>query len=210
MGLAVFTGSLAEMIASNDLDGAEYVRENLDDVNAVLRKHGLPEHKEPESIPPQNNRAPITSFSYSCLHYLRRAYAHSVKNPGKPIPALSENDDASDDPVIDEIASPKHHLLWYSDSEGFYVPIDFESAIADDELLGGFLGSSQRLFQELIMVAPALGITLDGQSLSDAEADRIEIVIDDEEPGYIENMVWILLFESARLSIEQGTAIEFC
>ena len=91
-----------------------------------------------------------------------------------------------------------------------YIPIDFETVIEIDDIPGLLLGSSHRLFQELIFVAPTLGVALDGQNLSNDQVERIEKIIYAEGPLHIELMVWILLFEAARLSIEHGTAIQFC
>ena len=72
------------------------------------------------------------------------------------------------------------------------------------------LGSSQRLLEELVFVAPALGIRLDDGRLSDEEAERIDALIDEDDGLYREYVSWLLLYESARLSIEHRTAIVFC
>jgi hypothetical protein len=212
MGLAVVVGPLAEVLAEDaeDIECAERIRFDFAAINNALRKSGLPAHNEPETLPEFASRAPIISFPYSCLHYLRRAYAYRIQDPDSPLPEPADGEDPSEDPIIERMSTPKHHLLWHSDAEGYYVPIDFETVIEHDDLPGLMLGSSHRLFQELIYVAPTLGITLDGQTLSDVQAERIEKIIADEGHLHIELMVWILLFEAARLSIEHGTAIQFC
>ena len=100
------------------------------------------------------------------------------------------------------------HLLCHSDAEGYYVPIDFADIIVDDEIPGGMIGSSQRLFAELVAVAPAIGIELDGTVLSDKVAAALA---DDNDsvPYATERLVWLTLFEQARVSIANGTLIVF-
>lgn len=69
------------------------------------------------------------------------------------------------------------HLLCHSDCEGFYLPVDFEVVLIDsqdqDRIPGGLLGSSYRLRDELLAIAPALGITVSDGELADAEGDRL-------------------------------------
>jgi hypothetical protein len=71
------------------------------------------------------------------------------------------------------------------------------------------LGSSYRLRDELIYLAPALGIRLDGSQLADSDAEEINAEEDQEEGIWRERLVWLSLFEAARLSIEHATAICF-
>jgi hypothetical protein len=65
------------------------------------------------------------------------------------------------------------------------------------------------LLEELVRIAPKLGIALDDGQLSDAEADKINKDSESEEGLWIEKTVWISLFEAARLSIEHKTAVCF-
>jgi hypothetical protein len=58
-------------------------------------------------------------------------------------------------------------------------------------------------------MAPALAINLEGEVLSDAEANKIRSDVESESPLWIEKAVWLTLFEAARLSIEHKTAICF-
>ena len=55
MGLAVEIGVLANII-EDDPEGADWLRESFDSVNAVLADHKLPPHHEPESLPPLESR----------------------------------------------------------------------------------------------------------------------------------------------------------
>jgi hypothetical protein len=211
MGLAVEVGVLA-YLNDNDEEGATWLHERFVKVNEVLVENGLPSHVEPETLPPMNNRASLKSYPYSFLHYLRRFAAHVSSDPNwKPTP-VAESEDPADDPVVDdETAMFNSHLLCHSDCEGFYLPIDFaEPLFADeDRVPGGMLGSSQGLMRELVAVAPFLGINLSDGTLSDAEAIRINSISETEGWFWIEQAVWISLFEAMRLSIEHKSAICF-
>ncbi len=209
MGLAISVGCLAEVLAE-DPEFVEEIQQDFETMNASLRALGLPVHSEPETLPSLDSRVPIDSFPYSFLHHLRRVYAHVVDKPGVTPPALGEGEDPSEDEVVDRVGSAAHHILWHSDAEGYYLPIDFAHVINSDDLPGGGFGSTNRLLYELVLVAPALGIQLQGSSLSDAEAERIAQVIESEGAANIELIVWIALFEAARLSLEHRTAIQFC
>lgn len=84
-----------------------------------------------------------------------------------------------------------------------------ESESEEEALTGGMLGSSYRLRDELVQVAPALGIALTDGQLSDEEAARIDAVGESDEGLYREHAAWLLLHEMARLSIAHKTAIVF-
>ena len=123
---------------------------------------------------------------------------------------MPEGSKPTDDPIVEEeYQNMTSHLLCHSDAEGFYAPIDFQDVIADDRLVGGLLGSSFRLRDELIEIAPALGISLQNGQLSDEEADAVNAGTEDGMPLSIEKMAWIALYEAARLSIQHKTAICF-
>jgi hypothetical protein len=213
MGLAISVGALADLL-ENDTEGAEWLQEDLVVVNKVLAAAGLPPHAEPRELPPLDSRASLDSFPYSFIHHLRRAYAHRLVSSHWVATPVEDGIDPADDPAIqaalDELDS---HLICHSDAEGFYVPVEFDEVLFSDsddvELSGGMLGSSYRLRDELVLVAPALGIALTDGQLSDEEAERIEGLIDADEGLYREYASWLLLYESARLSIAHRTAIVF-
>jgi hypothetical protein len=141
---------------------------------------------------------------------------------------LPDDVDPTADPKIQALLDGSaSHLLCHSDAEGFYVPVDFKDVLFDGDsceedddeddveegeagLPGGMLGSSCRLLEELVFVAPALGIHLDNGKLSDEEAERIDALIEEDGGLYREYVSWLLLYESARLSIAHKTAIVFC
>jgi hypothetical protein len=192
MGLSITVGILADL-KENDPEGATFVRRDFDIINEILRKHALPDHEEPTSLPLLRDRSGVTGFPYSYLHYLRRFYARWMAHTNQPlvsrlfakwtgqasqIPApVRECENPSHDPVLKKTASPKHHLLWHSDCEGYYLPIDFPNVLEDARIAGGGIGSSVRLLDELVVVAAPLGIDLhdrqvspEGQPISNTQA----------------------------------------
>lgn len=224
MGLCITVGILADL-RENDPEGAELVRSEFDIINEILCQHGLPNHKEPTSLPMLRDRSGVTGFPYSFLHYLRRFYARWVAETaqpfvrrlyakwlGQPVQTplpVGDGEDPANDHVLQRIASPRHHLLWHSDCEGYYVPIDFPKVLEDQRLDGGGVGSTVRLLDELIVVAAPLGIVLHDRQLNDADANAIAEEDEKGNPYWIERLVWLNLFEAARLSIEHRAAIHF-
>jgi hypothetical protein len=205
--LAISIGFIAELTEC-DPEAVDDLREDYNTVNAVLAANGLPAHHEPLSLPQLDDRTPIVGFPYSCLHELRRVYARHIVDSG--LAGFPPGLIVTDDTVVDQVGSEQHHLLWHSDCEGFYVPIDFPEVLFDERLPGAMLGSSQRLQAELRHVAPTLGITLTQTGdLVDAEAARLEALIESDAPLATATMVWFALFEAARLSISHSTAIHF-
>jgi len=224
MGLSISVGILADLRES-DPEGAELVRRDFDIINEILRQHGLPKHEEPTSLPMLRDRSGVTGFPYSFLHYLRRFYARWLdqreqpfvrrlyaKWIGQPVqmpPPVVEGEKPAHDLVLEKIASPRHHLLWHSDCEGYYVPIEFPRVLESQRIDGGGLGSSVRLLKELILIAAPLGIVLRDRQLSDADASVIAEEAEKGGPYWIERLAWLTLFEAARLSIEHRAAIHF-
>lgn len=211
MGLAISTGYLADMLV-NDAEGAEWFKKNLALVNELLAANGLPAHDEPEEQGPVQTREHCGSFPYSFLHYLRRAFARVRE--GQAVTPVLPDEEPADDPAIDSVgAAFDAHLLCHSDAEGFYVPIDFNNVIfdvGDRGLPGGMLGSTQRLMAELLEVAPALGINVTGGRLSDAEAAQLAAENDEAAPLWHERLVWLALYENARVSIANRCLLVFC
>jgi hypothetical protein len=209
MGLAIVVGMMAK---DGGTEGAEWMRESLAIVNGLLERHAVPTHVESTTSRPESSRCLLDGFPYSWLHYLRRVYAHVASDPDWTLEAPPEGEDATDDPLIAEIGSDMDsHLLCHSDAEGFYVPVDFSDVIFDesDELPGAILGSSQQLMRELERLAPYLGIELVEGALTDADAKRLNDVIDGQGPFFIELCVWFALFEAARLSVKYEKTICF-
>jgi hypothetical protein len=206
MGLSVGVGVLAELL-ENDEEGGGWLREELALANRVLAASGLPPHEEPEELRVES-RAGVDGVPYGFLHTLRRAYAHSLLNPSSALKPLREDEDAAKDPLVGRASTPASHLLYHSDAEGLYVPVDFEQVLEHRDLAGVFLGSSQRLLGELTRVAPLLSIAMAGRELPDESVASMERDPDDA-PFFRERLIWLILFEAARLSVEHRTAIVF-
>lgn len=203
MGLAV------ALAAEYDADDAKaWLDRALGGLDAPLRGAGVEPWREPDEYGPiGRSRAMCTSFPYSFLHYLRRVYARVKQDPAwKATPC--EGDPTQDAAVERESYMFEDHLLCHSDCEGFYLPVDFREPVFGDTVLGGIVGSSVRLFDEVCACAPALGIELVDGVLSDAEAARVnDLAVEGELER--EHTVWIALYEAARLSIAHRTAIVF-
>jgi len=192
--------------------GLTWHREKFRKVNEALMAKDLPQHVEPETLPHLRPRNRLASFPYSFLHHFRRFKAYATDDPSwKPEPFPKDADPAHDHLVEEQALRFHSHLLCHSDCEGYYVPVEFDEPIFADEqqIPGGMLGSSHWLMRELLEVAPYLGISVPNGILSDAEAERINAIIEVEVPFWIEMTVWLSLFEAARLSIEHRTAICF-
>jgi hypothetical protein len=211
MSLAISLGVLAT--DNIDPEWAESLRAAFRRVNRLLAAHGLPPHVEPERLLALPYRGQLRGFPYSCLHYLRRAVAYARQAPEEFCP-LSEGENAAEDARIDTelFVVINSHLICHSDCEGFYVPIDFDEPLYEDEetkIPGGILGSSQRALAETRLAAPLLGIPLKGMDLADEVANRIAEERDGAHPYWIERKVWLTMFESFRLSVENGCAVVF-
>lgn len=213
MGLAIGLGMLVEFAQSNPA-AARQMKADLRHINTVLTEAGLPAHQEPERFdPPLSLRATLTSFPYSWLHHLRRFAAHVMRDP-KWVPyPIEPGEDPADDPVLRQMYRRlSSHLLCHSDSEGYYLPLDFDELFLDagHKIRGGVLGSSQRLFRELLEISDPLEIPVDDDGkLSDEAVQNLSEQRPAGAPFAVERLVWLALFESARVSIERQTAIVF-
>lgn len=204
MGLAIGLGVLADL-KIHDSEGEEWMRKQIAQLNVVLAKNGLSKHDEPEVISLPKRRS-TTSFPYSFLHYLRRAYACVVEK--KPV-RTGKIEQKDFDFISDvSVTTMDSHLLMHSDAEGFYVPQSFADPICDDAVPGGFVGSSQRLRYELYKVGPGIGIPIKKGKLAPEDEEKL---VDPEEtdPLFREKIVWFALFEATRISIDHKTLIVF-
>ncbi len=212
MGLSVNVGVIADALRF-DPEAADWYREDFETINRVLEEEGLPSHDEPKELPELVWRNDCSGFPYTFIHYLRRFYARAVEDFDWIPSPVAEGEDPTEDEVLNEESEKcESHLLCHSDCEGYYLPINFSDVIVSDkhEIPGGLLCSSFRLEEELIAIAPKLGIVLKDGVLSDSNANAINLECTEETtPFYIEKLVWITLFEAARLSIEHKSAIQF-
>jgi len=88
----------------------------------------------------------------------------------------------------------------------FTMPRPLETAYR--ESIGGkpesiWVGSAPALKEELVALAPALDIPLEGENVS----NQIAQSINEAEPESDEQEAWLLLYEGARLALENGVAL---
>lgn len=211
MSLAISVNLLA-FYKANDREGYEQLKQEFGKINLLLASQSLPIHLEPETLPQishtNRSRPYLRNFSSSWIHYLRRAIAYWKER--EPLtPCLG--DPIEDDILKEEYYMLRSHIICHSDTGGFYLPIDFNEPLFDpnEEIAGGgILGSSYRVIDELMGVAPAIGIELlDKGRLSDEQAARLSGERNETVAFGIERQVWFTLYENAKYSVEHGTAI---
>lgn len=212
MGLELSVGTLSRALGQSPA-AAVTLYEEFGRLNRFLKQRDIPEHQEPETLPALANRAAFISMPYLWMHSLRRAVAYA-RNPATRFEPAHGMEAVTEDPlvVLERTIVRASHIICHSDCDGYFVPIDFEHPLyADDEasLPGLILGSSVRMHAELVMVAPLLGIRLEGGQLADRDARRLAAEVGEDHPCAIERQTWLTLFELARLSLTYRTAIRF-
>jgi hypothetical protein len=207
MGLEVSVGNPA----IDDAEGEEYFQGQYMRLSEVLAAAGVEWSLPDEPARPTGGRRQISSFPYSSLHHLRRAYA--LRFEGRPVTPVVDGDLSDADRYVEDASSMlSSHLLCHSDSAGYYVP-----ALMEDPLFlsresgidgGGMVGSSHGLLRELVSIAPEIGVRLENDgTLSDAEAHRL--FDNNADPYRIEQTACLTLHEACRVSIESGQPIIF-
>lgn len=194
-------------------------------VRATLAGAGLPDWPEPVL-----GRQTDADMGYSDLHYLRRVAAHILLEEGLPQPG---DRDSADDPALSAVYNqgPRQaiyhaeegwetvgvcsgvcfdHLIFHSDTDGYYVPVDFHPVIIDERVTGACLGSSHRLLDECLRLATALGLP------SDPDPDELGAAYDgaiDNPVGWqrygVESLTCWILINAAHDSINTGAPIVF-
>ncbi|MFR9780719.1 hypothetical protein ACL02O_32325, partial [Micromonospora sp. MS34] len=154
------------------------------------------------------------------LHTVRRLAVHLAANGRLPEP-LAEAHRASDDALLGNVYAalpsdppgPFDHLIYHSDCEGYYVPVDSEHVIVDEKAPGGYLGSSVRLLEETRRIARTLGLPED----LNPDSEEVFETADSDEPATegwqrhgVEAYVCLQLLRASELSIATGSAIAFC
>lgn len=186
----------------------------LDAVNVFLREEGLPEHREP------------TRCTFWSSDSLRAAYSSSSRCPsgaeGKVPPPCEVR--TIEDPVIQEyyrqLNRPPQwqrkrsfdHLINHSDSDGYYVPVDFEDVLFVEHA-GEVetVGSSQQLLRECELLAAALEIPAGLEPESEAVQEAREALGQGEGWQRYGDEVFVCLYlmQGARQSIEQSAVLAF-
>ena len=165
-------------------------------------------------------------LGYSGLHYLRRLAAHLALKGELPPPG---DETASKDPVLGDyykifdatsargeaMVMPFQHLIVHSDSEGFYLPAEFETVLIPDaslEIAGGMIGSSHALLSECRELARALELPED-LSLEDEAFDEAFDAQGEGEAKWeqyrVESYTCLGLLRACEASVETGAAVVF-
>jgi hypothetical protein len=212
MGLNMVVGVLVDA----DDDYAEMVRTDFAQIGELLERAGAPRWVEPAT----NESAEFPMWGYSGLHTVRRLAVHLAASGRLPEP-LVEAGDATDDVLLmtayaaspTDPPGPFDHLVYHSDCEGYYVPVDFQRVIMDENAPGGYLGSSARLLVETRRIVQALGVP---EGL-DADSEEVFSAADGGTPATdgwqrygVEAFVCLQLVQATELSIATGSAIAFC
>lgn len=232
MGLALETGILSDL-KTNDFEGYEYYKSQFEIIYKVLAENGIQfNYKEPEDIKDDLIWS-SQMYGYGGLHYLRRLSAHIWDNQSSISPGV-ENSDEDEilgsyfenlytegpfiySPVSKGWFSKKRktfdHLLIHSDAEGFYIPVDFDKVILDENISGGFLGSTFRLKEELERLAEWLELDLS----IDANSEEVFLLPESHNKSNtkwkkfaIESHSCINLYKACNESIKNKCAITFC
>jgi hypothetical protein len=214
MGLNVIVGVTAE-------DWDEYTdatREDFAVIRRLLDRAGAGQWAEPELD--EQDVLEGDMWGYSGLHAVRRLAVYLARTGALPDP-LGDARRAADDPLLKKAyaepsgkpAGPFDHLIYHSDCEGYYVPVDFGQVIVDERLPGGYLGSSVRLLAETRRIASALGLPEE----LDPDSDEVNGACNANAPdaqGWqrygIESYVCLRLIRAARHSVTTGAAIAYC
>ncbi|MBE9207932.1 hypothetical protein IQ244_15650 [Nostoc sp. LEGE 06077] len=196
----------------SDEELLEFVEGDLVDINNVLQQQGLPTHQEAFGEWVQNLEFPQLSWSYSTIHYLRYFAARFIENRGWN-PTV-EDSNKKDIPTYlgDYIFElKKSHLICHSDCNGYYLPIDFETVIYDQNLPGYWLGSSIYLVKELEYLAELLSFNL-GEftpNLNKVYEQRKEELDNKSDFLSVHKSLLLDLYNVAQASVEYGSAIAF-
>ncbi|MEM9538104.1 MAG: hypothetical protein AAGA60_01185 [Cyanobacteria bacterium P01_E01_bin.42] len=188
------------------LEYQQYLEKTLKKISNFLIDLGWKEWEEPKNIKIQR-RSVMNSFPYRDWYHLRRRYAYIKDGQGNI--KFQEEDEQDIDNVVERWTIPSLHLMYHSDYNGYYIPIDFPEVLEIPDIDDSCVGSSIRLLEELKEIAPYLDIQMNGDDISDREFSRVYEESMDESPSGIEKMVWLTIHEMAKLSKRYKTAIVF-
>lgn len=225
MGLSISVGLVSRLRAEGDDEALEYFGRQFEIINELLESFGLPPHREPDE-PAADDFFTVAIYGDG-LHYLRRVAAHLALEEELPPPG--DEEEAADDPLLREyyqlydesLADGKaalmsfQHLIIHSDTEGFYLPVEFDEVLHLDpslEVAGDNVGSSHRLLAECLELARALELPDD----LDPESEEVWEAADRQGEGEekwrrygVESQACLALIRACRASVATGAAAVF-
>jgi hypothetical protein len=209
MGLLLEVGVFARG-HDPDPEYVAYLRKMFASVNRTLKSYRLPPHTEPENQPPIREQFNVCSMPYGRFERLKRAVAYARNSPKRFRP-LREGKDPFDNAWVEhEIACMESHLVFHSDCDGLYLPVDFETpliSLRESDIAYAGLGSSVAGLGELIHVAPLLGIELKKGKLTREIGRQICREKEEAHPLGVERKTWLAFFQAFTLSIKHKAAV---
>ncbi|HEY3330237.1 MAG TPA: hypothetical protein VGK19_09475 [Capsulimonadaceae bacterium] len=225
MGLTIAVGIL-DMLD----DDEEMVESFVAEFDAISELLPQPNSFEEHSLGDESADASYECdlVGYGALHKLRRIAAH-IDETGEVPPPMSN---AQSDPLLERYYANKgqkipdlgepydpaqgfQHLIWHSDAEGYYVPVDFAVVIVAPDALqitGTLIGSSQRLLDACERLATVLGIP-PGLTADDPDVWHAVENWSADATGWrrypVETHTCCALREAAKASVGTGCAIVF-
>lgn len=208
MGVIIGVLDLAELDAEGEFEAeeADEFREDIAILNRFLLAEGFAPFVEPRPLPEFRRRS-SGHHSFAALQELRRAYVCLLAGEELRTGEVSDEDLEFIRRVRE--SHPESHLLHHSEYEGYYIAREMpKGPLIDNDLPGVYLGSSQGLMKELLMVGEALGFeVIDGRLSRDCLKELKEK--GRANPQYESVGIWLSLFESARFSVKYNTLVSF-
>ncbi len=204
----------------------EHLKTQMKAIDLLLKKSSLPGFKEPI-----NGDGPLALIlqmpGYSGIHYLRHFAAYVWAGETNIPPYSKENKSEWSKLYTESMGKAKDgerfdHLMFHSDCQGFYAPIEFVEVIFGGEegsatkIDGDMLGSSQRLLAECESLAKHLKIPSELKYDSD---ELVEILNAEESENDSETewkryateiYVCLNLIEACKESIKRKSLLVFC
>ena len=182
--------------------------QDLTSINSLLQKEGAQQFVETSSKEASESRCAYSSFPEVFYAILCRLVAYGYAGISE-LPPLQDGDSIYEDEILEEeMYMLRSHIISHSDSEGYFVPTEFAEPIIDDLARGGAVCSSYAAIKELIGCASLIGINLDGNFVSDDEANNINST-PQEHPYFAERIAWFTLYEAMRISIQSNSLVVF-
>ncbi len=179
---------------------------DLETINKLLQREGVQQYDDTPQEQVLVNRAACSSFPSIIYSILCRLVAYGyAKLPQLP-PLQDGNVIDEDEVLVEEMNMLRSHIICHSDSEGYFVPVNFNEPIMDDDIWGGALCSSIKVMEELINCAYLIGINVEDNAISDKEAENINLTLKDH-PFFAERIAWFAMYEAARISVKNNVLV---